>query len=83
LTVKNAAYDKLQNTDYRVDDQFPRAVQEKLRRLIPELIKAREEGKDAVLVYDKLVIKGRRRPPSNPPSGNVAMYTAADATGDR
>jgi hypothetical protein len=69
LTVKNAAFDKLQNTDYRVGDQFPRAVQEKRRRLIPELIKAREEGKDAVLVYDKLVIKGRRRPPSNPPMG--------------
>jgi hypothetical protein len=85
LTVKNVAYDKLQNTDYRVGDQFPRAVQEKRRRLIPELIKAREEGKDAVLVYDRLVIKGRRRPsgnPNNPTPGHVTMDTAAEASGD-
>jgi hypothetical protein len=62
LMVKNAAFEKLKYTDYRISDQFPRAIQEKRRQLIPELITAREEGNDAVIIYDKLVVKGRKRP---------------------
>lgn len=53
LKVKNAAFEKFRGTDNRVSDQFPRAIQEKLRQLVPEHKKSRDESKDAIVEYDK------------------------------
>lgn len=80
IAVKNAALDKFPNTTYRVSDQFPRVIQEKRRQLVPELKKAREEGKDAVLVYDKLVIKGPRRRPFTQPRETIQMDASSGAS---
>jgi hypothetical protein len=77
LTVKDKAFEKLHHTDYRVSDQFPKAIQERRRRLIPELQKKRQEGYDAVLSYDKLVIRGRRRNPINPPRNPATVVSSA------
>lgn len=69
IAVKNAAIDKFPNTPYRISEQYPRAIQEKRRQLIPDFKKAREDGKDAVIVYDKLVIKGPRSRTHTPIQG--------------
>jgi hypothetical protein len=53
-------FDKMKGTDYRVSDQFPKAIQERCRQLVPELMKARRDGLDATISYDRSVIKGRR-----------------------
>ena len=58
-TIKQSAYTALKNSPYRVSDQFPKAIQDRRRALIPHLIKARESNKKAVLSYDKLYIDGR------------------------
>jgi hypothetical protein len=34
-TVKQAAFEKLKDTDYRVSDQYPRAIQEKRKTVDP------------------------------------------------
>lgn len=48
---------KLKTTPYNVSDQYPQEVKEKRKQLIPELIKARREGKTAFLRRDKLIIQ--------------------------
>jgi hypothetical protein len=58
--IKQQARMLLKNTDYRVSDQYPDKVREKRKALIPELIKAREEGKDAIISFDRLIIRGQR-----------------------
>ena len=60
VSIKRAAHDKREATDIRVSDQYPKAIQDRRKLLIPELIKAKQEGKTAVLNYDKLFIDGRR-----------------------
>jgi hypothetical protein len=60
LFIKQSMYDKMKGTDYRVSDQFPKAIQERRRQLVPELMKARRDGLDAIISYDRIVIKGRR-----------------------
>jgi chaperonin cofactor prefoldin len=75
-TVKQAAFEKLKDTDYRVSDQYPRAIQEKRRQLIPDLEKARKDGYEAYISYDKLVIRGRRNrvsPVARTPTEATAM----------
>ena len=59
IEIKNKAREKLTNTQFRVSEQYPREIQERRKKLIPELIKAKQEGKHAVLAYDKLYINGR------------------------
>ena len=56
LSVKQKAKDKLDNSSFSVGDQFPKAIQDRRRKLIPVMIKAKREGKRAVLAYDKLYI---------------------------
>lgn len=63
--VKLQAREKLRDSEFRVSDQFPRIIQERRRQLIPELIKAKQEGKRAVLSYDKLYIEGRLFTPTS------------------
>ncbi|XP_053385832.1 uncharacterized protein LOC128550585 [Mercenaria mercenaria] len=60
VAVKQAAFERLKDNDYRVSDQYPRAIQEKRRQLIPDLKKARADGYDAIISYDKLLIRGRK-----------------------
>ncbi|KAH3787220.1 hypothetical protein DPMN_165340 [Dreissena polymorpha] len=43
----------------RCSDQFPPAIQERRRKLIPTMIKARQDGKTAYISYDKLIINGQ------------------------
>ena len=55
-TIKKAAGEKLTNSKFSVDDQFPKEIQQRRRKMVPILKKAQSEGKDAILVYDKLYI---------------------------
>lgn len=57
LVVKNALREiNLRGTAYAVYDQLPPIVQERRKALLPIMIKARQEGKRAVLARDKLYI---------------------------
>ena len=56
--IKKCAYSELKDTQYRVSDQYPNAIQDRRKALIPHLIKARGDNKKAVLSYDKLYIDG-------------------------
>ena len=56
LSVKRKAYELLKNSTYGVGDQFPKVIQDRRRKLVPLMIKAKNEGKRAVLSYDKLYI---------------------------
>jgi hypothetical protein len=49
----------LNNTDYRISDQYLDNVRETRKALILELIKTREEGKDTIISFDWLVIRGQ------------------------
>jgi hypothetical protein len=51
---------KLKETPYNVSDQFPQEVKDKRKALIPDLVKARQEGKTAFIRRDKLVILPNR-----------------------
>jgi hypothetical protein len=46
----------LKQSDYSVSEQFRPEVKERKKQLIPELTKARNQGRKAVLVRDKLFI---------------------------
>ena len=56
ISVKFRAKDKLAHSDYGVGDQFPKAIQDRRRELIPLLVQAKKEGKRAVLALDKLYV---------------------------
>ena len=66
VNIKRLVHERSDSTDVKVSDQYPRAIQERRKTLIPELIKAKNEGKVAVLNYDKLLINGRRFVPVKP-----------------
>jgi hypothetical protein len=51
---------KPRTTPYNVSEQFPPEVKERRKALIPELIKARRDGKTAFLRRDKLIIQESR-----------------------
>lgn len=60
MLVKSALKSiNLKNTSFAVFEQYPQAVQERRKALIPEMVKARNSGKTAFLVKDKLLINGR------------------------
>ena len=54
LSVKRKAYELLKNSTYGVADQFSKVIQDRRRKLVPLMIKVKNEGKRAVLSYDKL-----------------------------
>lgn len=66
MQIKRNVHEKRESTGIRVSDQYPKAIQERRKTLIPELIRAKNDGKNAVLNYDKLFIEGRRFVPPNP-----------------
>lgn len=49
----------LAGTPYFVNEQFPKEVVEKRRRLLPKMKAARQEGKTAWIAYDTLYVNGR------------------------
>ena len=42
-----------------MNEQFPREVADKRRRLVPKMEEARQQGKSAWLSYDALYVDGR------------------------
>jgi tetrahydromethanopterin S-methyltransferase subunit B len=56
--VRRAAKE-LKGTDYGISEQFPKEVVEQRRKLIPIMLKARREGKEAYLKIDKLFINNQ------------------------
>jgi hypothetical protein len=64
MTLKRVLkYTKLKETPYNVSDQYPQEVKDKRKTLIPDLVKARNEGKTAFLRRDKLIIQENRYNP--------------------
>ena len=60
LVIKEALKKaNLKDTPYFVFDQYPKAIQERRKALIPDMIKARREGKTAFLVRDKLYVNNK------------------------
>ena len=49
----------MKNTNFRVSDQYPQAEREKRKVLRPFLEKAKQDGKSAVLSFDKLINNGK------------------------
>ncbi|XP_052783261.1 uncharacterized protein LOC128219493 [Mya arenaria] len=47
---------QLKGTNFGISEQYPREVMEKRRKLIPIMIDARKQGKDACIRVDKLFI---------------------------
>ena len=59
VDVKQLVQDKSESTQIRVGDQYPKIIQDRRKKLIPLLKKAKDENKHAVLSYDKLYINGK------------------------
>lgn len=54
--------DKILNMEdppHKVSDQYPKEMQDRRRKLIPDLIKAKQSGKNAYLRGDKLIIENK------------------------
>jgi len=62
--IKQRVYERRADLGVNVSDQYPKIIQERRKLLIPELIRAREAGREAVLRYDKLYIDGRLHRPA-------------------
>lgn len=55
--VRKSAPSKLKGTTYGVNEQFPKQIEDRRKKLYPVLKKARQQNKKAVLVKDKLYIE--------------------------
>ena len=71
LAVKEAARTRLRGSPLSVSEQYPKAIQDRRKSLIPYLVQARQQGKDASLSYDALYIDRVRYTHDRPPSGPV------------
>ncbi len=71
LEIKNKIHELLPTSNYRVSDQFPKEIQERRRKLVPYLIQARKDGKQASLSYDTLYIDRVKYTYDHPPPGPV------------
>ena len=49
----------LSDSPHYVNEQFPKEVAEKRRKLLPKMKKARRDGDKALLAYDTLYVNGR------------------------
>ena len=52
--------DKLKDTDYGVSEDFPFEVRDTRRKLVPFMLRARDQGKKAFISYDKLLIEKQK-----------------------
>lgn len=50
---------KLKNTSYQLLEDFPKAIIEERKKLIPFMKKFREQGLHAVIKYNKLIVDGK------------------------
>ncbi|KAH3881219.1 hypothetical protein DPMN_005142 [Dreissena polymorpha] len=83
IDVKQRIRDKQQTTPIRVADQFPKEIQDRRRKLIPFMIKCRNEGKNVNLNYDKLYVDNRMYTADNVPDVERSIggpTTTASAT---
>lgn len=72
MEVKRKVREKNPNSlSIRISDQFPKAIQERRKKLIPYFVHAKSQNKQTVLSYDTLYIDNRRYTASNPPPGPV------------
>lgn len=55
----------LKESPFGVFDQYPKAIQERRKALIPVMLQARRAGKSAFLVRDKLYVNNRPYIPSS------------------
>ena len=56
--VRRAAKE-LKGTHYGISEQFPKEIVEQRRKLIPIMIQARKDGKEAYIKVDKLYINNQ------------------------
>jgi hypothetical protein len=70
-TVKSSAREKLINSNFRVCDQLPKPIQDRRKKLLPYLIEAKRNGKQANLSYDALYIDRVKYTHDRPPPGPV------------
>ena len=49
----------LEHTEFYISEQFPKEVSDRRKALVPKMLKARREGQEAWISYDKLYIGGR------------------------
>ena len=83
MVVKNALRDvNLKDTPFGVFEQFPPIVQTRRKALIPEMIKARQAGKGAALVRDKLYINGKLFVPAASDSGQQGASNSSRSSGN-
>lgn len=73
------------NSKYGVSQQFPKEIQDRRKALVPIMKQARNEGKDAYIVVDKLYIdkvlyRGPACPPQNMNLGGAAIADTAGAS---
>ena len=54
--LENATW--LKNTPFGIQEQFPKIIEDRRKKLYPVLKSAKKQGKNAVLVRDKLFING-------------------------
>ena len=75
-----AAAKNLEGTDFSIGQQFPKEIQERRRRLVPLMKKAKNEGKQAYISVDKLYIDGTQyvvKTDPIDPSGEPTVVTVA------
>ena len=73
------------NSKYGVSQRFPKEIQDRRKALVPIMKQARNEGKDAYIVVDKLYIdkvlyRGPACPPQNMNLGGAAPAATAGAS---
>lgn len=56
IEIKQKARDKLNGSEYRIGEQFPCAIQERRKKLMPMFHHARQNNQRLILSYDKLYI---------------------------
>ena len=54
--VRNAVPDKLKGTTYSVYQQYPKEIADRRRYLVPKLKQYKRQGRQAKIVYDRLIV---------------------------
>ena len=74
-----AAAKNLEGTNYSIGQQFPKEIQDRRRRLVPLMKKAKGEGKQAYISVDKLYIDGTQYVVKTDPIQPLATPAGATA----
>ena len=74
--VRKAGFENLKGTKFYINEQFPKEIEDRRRRLYPVRRAAYQAGDKATLSVDKLYINGRLYVPGEPvPSSKCALLT--------